>query len=112
MSAFPLKSFLLALGFASSLAACSLVQPNPPNELTAGGKKVRVIERAADVAACRSLGNVTGRAASIMGKVDIAEDEAVDARNKAAQAGGNAIIRRDNPVPEPGAQVFEVFLCP
>jgi len=113
MSAFPLKPLVLVLGLASSLAACSWFEPNPPNELTPEGKQVRVIERAADAANCRSLGKITGRAASVVGKVDATEDAALDARNKAAQAGGNAILRRENPTPvsEPGAQAFEVFLC-
>jgi len=114
MSEFPLRSWLMMAALTASLAACSLIQPNPPNELTPEGKQVRVIERASDTAACRSLGKITGRAASVVGKVDVVEDQTVDARNKAAKAGGNAILRRENPSPvaEPGTQAFEVFLCP
>lgn len=114
MSALRLKSLLLTTILTAALAACSLFQPNPPNELTPEGGQVRVIEQASEVAACRSLGKITGRAASVMGKADVAEDQTVDARNKAAKAGGNAILRRENPAPvaEPGSQAFEVFLCP
>jgi hypothetical protein len=114
MSSLPLKFLFLAVSLTASLAACSWVQPNPPHELTPEGKQVRVVERASDVAACRSLGKITGRAASVVGKADVVEDETIDARNKAAKAGGNAIIRRENPAPvaEPGTQAFEVYLCP
>ena len=91
------------------------MQPNPPNELTPEGKQVRLV-RASDVAQCRNLGTITARAASIFGKVDVAEDQAVDARNKAAKMGGNAIVKfiksaESPPINEPGAQTFTVYLC-
>jgi hypothetical protein len=95
------------------LGACGLMRPNPPNELTPAGQRVRLVERAADVAGCVNLGTISARAASVFGKVDLAEDQAVMARNKAAKMGGNAIVKSEAAlqIQEPGGQTFTVYLC-
>jgi hypothetical protein len=99
---------------ASLFCACALTQPNPPNVLTPEGEKVVVVPTLANLTDCRSAGMITARAASVFGKVDMTEDQTVDARNKAAKLGGNRVMRREatEPVAEPGTRSYEAFICP
>ena len=96
-----------------ALGACSYAEPNAPNTLTVDGARVRVAEKPTEVIECKSLGLLTARAASVLGKTDLVADQQVNARNKAAAFGGDTVIVRANalPVAEPGAQTYEAFLC-
>ena len=109
----PLPHVIVAMTTLALVMSCSAMAPNPPNTLTPEGEKVTPVDRPADVAKCRSLGKVIGRAASVFGKVDLATDQLVDARNKAAKLGANRLVRRgeDQPIAEPGTASFEAFLC-
>jgi hypothetical protein len=89
------------------LAGCVFVQP------TAEGKKVRILT-AGEVDRCRSLGTLTSQVADRAGpsprsREAVQEDVLVNAKNAAADMGGDTIVPASDL--EGGKQVFQVYRC-
>ncbi|MBI3897071.1 MAG: DUF4156 domain-containing protein [Gammaproteobacteria bacterium] len=89
------------------LVGCVFVQP------TASSKKIRVLT-AAEVDRCQSLGNLVSRVADRVGAIPrskeaIADDVEINAKNSAADMGGDTIVPLSKI--EGGRQTFGVYRC-
>lgn len=101
---------LWRVGIVSVLALAGLGCSPTQVKLTPEGEKVAVAASPGQMRHCESLGRITAYSTNL--EQDVEKQRLINARNKAAQMGGNRIVAGQATLMTVGGREFDVYRCP